>query len=341
MLYAPKMEYTLISVSKLDIAGYGLTVRNKMCKIYAPNQKLIGTIPLAQGLYKLSESRHEKALTTTNIKLDLMAAHRRLGHIAPQTILQMIAKGSITGLNINPQSKPKFCLACTQGKMSRKPIPKERISERSKTYGHIIHTDLWGPAQVQSLGGKSYYVSYTDDYSRETKIIFLAKKSDTYQSYLDYEAWVEKQRNVPIKALQSNCGGEYLSKAFDQHLKKKGTIRRLTVHDTPEQDGVSERLNRTVVERARSMLFDSQLPKRCWAEAVSHAVWLKNRTSTCALPGNKTPHDMVHGEPPNMSNIRQFGCKAWVLLEAKDQSKLDAKVDEGRFVGYDDESKGY
>ena len=194
-----------------------------MCKIYAPNQKPIGLIPLVQGLYKLLEIRHEKALAATNIKLDLMAAHHWLGHIVPQTILQMIAKGSIIGLNINLQFKSKFCWACTQGKMSQKPIHEERISKQSKTYGHIIQMDLLGPVQVQSLGGKSYYVRYTDDYSWETKIIFLAKNSDTYQSYLDHEAWAEKQWNMPIKAPQSNRGGEYLSKAFDKHLKKKGT----------------------------------------------------------------------------------------------------------------------
>ena len=100
-----------------------------------------------------------------------------------------------------------------------------------------------GPAQVQSLGGKLYYASFTDDYSHGIKIKFLAKKSDTYQSYLEYKAWVEQQHDAKIKALQSDCGGEYLNKTFDQHLKMKGTVRRLTVHDTPEQDGISERLN--------------------------------------------------------------------------------------------------
>ena len=237
-----------------------------------------------------------------------MEAHRRLGHVAPQVILQMVAKGSIAGLKINPMSKSKFCLACTKGKMSHKPIPKERISERSMKYGQIIHTDLWGPAQIQLLGGKSYYVSYTDDYSRETKIIFLAKKSDTYQSYFDYKAWVEKQRDATIKALQSDRGGEYLSKAFDQHLKKKGTVRRLTVHDTPEQDGVSKHLNRTAVEGAKAF---NDIPK-----------------SVPKQP--KTPSELFNDpiEPTNKENEEEEEEKE--VVEIGDEDEEEDEVPMGR-----------
>ena len=101
--------------------------------------------------------------------------------------------------------------------------------------------------------------------------------------YKEYEAWMGTQYGKRIKILQSDHGGEYLSKEFNTHLKAQGMIRSLTVHDTPEENGVARRLNRTLLEHARAMLLMAQLPKNLWPETIHHAVWLKNRTSMRAL----------------------------------------------------------
>ena len=102
----------------------------------------------------------------------------------------------------------------------------------------------------------------------------MARKSETFNSYKQYEAWVEMQHGVKIKCLQTNHGGEYLSEEFTNHLKSKGTVRSLTVHDTLEENGVSEWLNCTLLEHARAMHLTAGLPKFLWTESVQHAVWL-------------------------------------------------------------------
>jgi transposase InsO family protein len=89
----------------------------------------------------------------------------------------------------------------------------------------------------------------------------MAKKSDAFSCYKQYEAWIETQHDAKIKRLQTDRGGEYLSEAFTARLKSKGTVRSLTVHDTPEENGVSERLNRTLLEHARAMHLAANLPK--------------------------------------------------------------------------------
>ena len=119
--------------------------------------------------------------------------------------------------------------------------------------------------------------------------------------YKEYEAWLQTQHSKPIKILQLDRGGEYLSKDFNNHLKANSTIRSLTMHDTPEENGVAERLNHTLLEHVRAMLMADQLPKTLWPETVHHAVWLKNRTSTRALNG-KTPYEVMYQMKPDLTD---------------------------------------
>ena len=120
--------------------------------------------------------------------------------------------------------------------------------------------------------------------------IYLQKlKSETFNSYKRYEAYLLRQKGARIKRLHSDRGGEYLSNAFNEHLAEAGTVQNLTIHDTPEHNGVAERVNRTLLEKVRAMLHASGLPKFLWGEAINHAVYLKNCTGTKALDG-KTPY---------------------------------------------------
>ena len=119
------------------------------------------------------------------------------------------------------------------------------------------------------------------------------------------------QYGVRIKCLNTDQGGEYLSDEFSDHLKKAGTTRRLTVHDTPEHNGVAERGDRTNLEIARAMLHDSGLPKFLWAEAVWHAVYLRNQTWTRAI-GNMTPYELLNGRKPNIGGLQPWGSKVHV-----------------------------
>ena len=136
----------------------------------------------------------------------------------------------------------------------------------------------------------------------------------------------------------SDRGGEFLSKEFNDHLKQAGTLRNLTVHDTPEHNGIAERLNRTLLEKVCAMLHASGLPKFLWGEVVNHAVYLKNQTSTKALDG-KTPFQVFHGTKPNLCGIPEFSSKVWV--HTPENSKLEGRSVIGRWVGFDEESSSH
>ena len=210
-------------------------------------------------------------------KLTICELHRALGHVSQPAILDAVKKGLIEGVELDSTSQPEFCEACTQAKSLRQPFPAE-TKNRARTYGELVHTDLWGPAQTASMMGASYYISFTDDYSRETKVQFLKQKSEALTAFKQYEANLTRQHpGAKLRKLRSDRGGEYLSAEFDQYLKDQGIERQLTVHHSPQQNGVAERLNRTLVEHARAMLLARDMPKFLWAEAINYATWLKNR----------------------------------------------------------------
>lgn len=201
-----------------------------------------------------------------------------------------------------------------------------------------MHLDVWGPSPVQTINGREYYSSYTDDFSRYTHLYLLRTKDQNFNAYKSYEAELWTQHGARIKRLRSDRGGEYLSTGFDDHLAKSGTLRSLTVHDTPEYNGVLERLNCTLLEKVRAMLHAGQLPKFLWGEAVKHAVYLKNRTSTKSLNG-KMPYEVYFGKKPNIANLHKFGCKVWVHNTTG--LKLDGRSEIGRWVGFDEMSNGH
>ena len=233
-----------------------------------------------------------------------------------------MGKGVVEGLKLNEASTIHSCDSCEYGKAHRKPISKIQNAPRPLNIGDEIHTDIWGPSPVKTMGGREYYTGYTDGHSSFSKVYLMHLKSDTFETFKRYEALLMRQKGARIKRLISDRGGEYLSTDFSDHLQKEGILRNLTVHDTPEHNGIAERLNRTLLEKVRAMLHASQLPKSLWGEAIQHAVYLKNVTSTKSLNG-KTPYEIYYGIKPNLHGLPEFGSKVWV--HTPENSKLDGR----------------
>ena len=116
---------------------------------------------------------------------------------------------------------------------------------------------------------------------------------------------VEKSSGRELKVLRSDNGGEYTSERFTEYLRSEGVTHERTVPRTPEQNGVAKRLNRTLIEMTRSMLTGSNLPQKFWAETLSTAAYLRNRSPTKAVE-RMTPFEAFHGKKPNVKNLRAF-----------------------------------
>ena len=134
-----------------------------------------------------------------------------MGHISLGIAHRLVEKGFVTGVRLEPMlsGDPVFCESCVYAKATRKSVLKAWEGERAKMFGEDVYSDLWGPAPVESKGGKRYYITYTDDCTCLTHLYLLHTKSDAFDSYKEYEAWCNQQLDVLIKVLYSNRGGEY------------------------------------------------------------------------------------------------------------------------------------
>ena len=337
VLYAPSMAVTLVSISRVAAAGSTIVFAGDSCRIYDKERRIIGKIKVKGGLYRVYATRPPGGEYAGKAKevLSIDELHRRLGHVSHERAKLLVKKGLVEGVELDMDSKPTVCESCEWAKGERKAITKVREEKRTGGIGEEIHSDLWGPAPVESVSHKRYYISFTDDYSRYSNVYFLHAKSEAFTAYQYYEAWLKTQHDARVKALRSDRGGEYLTEEFSKHLKAAGTTRKLTVHDTPEYNGVAERLNRTIITKVRAMLHDSGSPHFLWAEATQHAVYLKNRTWTRTL-GDTTPYEILTGKKPDLSNVHPWGCK--VRVHDTSGSKLDGRSKIGRWMGVDGET---
>jgi len=336
-LHAPAVGCTLVSVAALDEEGYHAHIGAGHLELTSPQGKHIGRIPRTQRrLYKVVH-----ALDSANAvePVSVMEMHRRLGHIAPESVRSLVDSGAVTGVELDPDSQIEDCTVCKQAKATRLPIPKIKINPTAKNFGEVIHTDVWGPAPSLTRQGRKYFVTFTDEATRYTVTFLLRAKSEAFDAYKTFEAWATTQQHcTAIKALRSDRGGEYLSEAFNKHLAKAGTARKLTTHDTPQLNGIAERLNWTLMERVRALNHSSGLPTSLWGEALRHATWLKNRSATRKLDG-KTPFEALYGCPPDLSTLRIWGSPVWVHNATG--SKFDARACEARWIGPDVDAKAH
>ena len=193
---------------------------------------------------------------------------------------------------------------------------------------------------TESIGGKKYFVTFTDDYSRCCSVYFMKHKSEVLEKFKDFETAIASSEER-IRKLRTDNGGEYVSKEFEAYLKSKRILHEVSVPHSPEQNGVVERMNRTLMESARSMLSHAGLSNRYWAEAVATAAYIRNRTPTAAFKEEQTPYERWYGKRPNVSHLKVFGCMAFAHIPDAQRQKLDKKSEKLRFVGYSIRSKGY
>ncbi|MCO5571578.1 hypothetical protein L7F22_025322 [Adiantum nelumboides] len=253
--------------------------------------------------------------------------------------LQQAARDSLVEGLPTVRSPTGICEPCQLGKQHRVAFPKE-ASTRASAPLALVHTDLCGPMSTSSLSGLCYMLVLVDDFSRYTWVSFLKLRSEAFGSIRDWKAMVEKEKDLKVKSIRSDRGGEFLSENFARWCKSEGIRRQLTTPYTPSQNGVVERKNKTIMEMARAMLAHASLPRSYWAEACNTAVYIQNCSPTHALQ-DMTPFQAYYGRKPTVSHFRVFGCLAFVHIPKEKRQKLDFKSRKLLFLGYSAESDAY
>lgn len=308
--YVPSIRRNLISISVLDRCGYTFHFGNGHVSLYC-NSLLVGSGTLSDGLYMVvlhsdfggSSSQVPNANVIVGSKRarlnekSSMLWHKRLGHISKERIQRLIKDGILHDLDFSDFGT---CIECIKGKLTAK-TRKEKIT-RSQEVLELIHTDICGPFIPAALGGYKYFITFIDDYSRYGQIELIHEKSDSLDAFKIFKAVVELQKGKKIKAVRSDRGGEYYGRydetgrnpgPFAKFLQECGIEAQYTMPGTPEQNGVAERRNRTLMDMVRCMLCNSSLPEFLWGEALKTAAYILNQVPSKSVL--KTPYELWAG----------------------------------------------
>lgn len=250
----------------------------------------------------------------------------------------MLAKYMVRGLE-KIDGEPEICDSCVRGKMARCSY-ENTYSETSKQSLEALHVDLCGPFRIASLNGKKYMLTVVDQFSRRYFVAFLKTKDEASQALQNLIRRRENELNTKVKRIRSDNGLEFVNEDLQQYLNRKGIKHEKTIAYSPRSNGAAERANRTLLDKARTLLIDSQLPLHFWAEAVATAEYIHNITPT-KTRRDKTPMELWNSKKPSVRHLKPFGCLAYYKVHNNKRHKLEAKAKRGVFIGYSRERKAY
>ncbi|GJX88933.1 retrovirus-related pol polyprotein from transposon TNT 1-94 [Tanacetum coccineum] len=286
--------------------------------------------------------------TTSSTPICLMAKasptqawlwHRRLSHLNFDYINLLSKKDVVIGLPKLKYVKDQLCSSCEVSKAKRSSF-KSKTVPSSKGRLNLLHMDLCGPMRVASINGKKYILVIVDDYSRYTWTLFLRSKDETPEVLKDFLTMIQRNLQALVISVRTDRGTEFLNKTLNAFFKEEGIEHQTSTPRTPEQNGVVERRNRTLVEAARTMLSASKLPLFFWAEAIATACYTQNR-SIIIPTHEKTAYHIINDRKPLIKHLHIFGCTCYLTRDGENLDKMKEKGDPCILVGYSTQSKGY
>ena len=345
VLFVPGLGVNLMSVKQAEEKGCEVTFYGGRCTIRRDGRVLMWA-PRSGDLYAL----HATYPSNEEVTLALFAGstpakaslwHRRFGHLSYGNMTRMLREQMVVGVDTPVAdfvaAQTSLCEPCVLGKQQRHSYP----SSASKTTQplELLHMDVCGPMPVMSLGGSKYNVVFLDDYTSLSVTRTVATKSQVKEVVQEVIAMLETQSGLRVKAVRSDNGSEYINSTLDEYFKSKGIVHQLSAPYSPEQNGKAERLNRTLVERMRSMLVDAGGRDELWAEAINTANYIRNRSPVAGK--DMTPWELFTHNKPDVSHMRVFGCAAYAHVPKQLRRKLDPVCVKGIFVGYEPNAKAY
>ena len=342
--FIPGFKRNLISVSKLLEFNYSVSFYNKFVIIYRNGlniclgmqendlyvlRLLIPKPLLNTEMFKVEKPKTKRQKISQND--DTYLWHLRLGHINLDRLNRLVKSGHLNELKIGTLP---VCESCLEGKITKRPFTGKWL--RVKEPLELIHSDVCGPINVKARGGYEYFVTFIDDYSRYGYVYLMQRKSETFEKFKEFRAEVENQLGKTFKTLRSDHGGEYLDTEFEDYLLEHGILSQLTAPGTPQQNGVAERRNRTLLDMVRSMFSFSSLPSSFWGYALQTAMYILNVVPSKSV--QKTPLELWKDRKTSLRHFRIWGCPAHVLKNKT--GKLEPRSKVCLFVGYPKETRG-
>nr|GEU80552.1 hypothetical protein [Tanacetum cinerariifolium] len=295
-------------------------------------QEFLGTIKFENDhVAKIMGYDDYKIGNVTISRVYFMEGLCAINHLARQ--------GLVRGLPKLKFEKDHLCLACAMGKSKKKSHkPKSEDTNQEKLY--LLHMDLYGPMCVESVNEKKYILVIINDYSRLTWVKFLRSKYETLDFIIKFLKMIQVRLKVPVHRIRTDNGTEFVNQTLRAYYEEVGISHETSVAHSPQQNGVVERRNRTLIEAARTMSIYAQSLLFIWAEAVATACYTQNR-SIIRLHHRKTPYELLHNKLPDLSFLHVFGALCYPTNDSENLGKLQLKADIGIFIGYAPTKKAF
>ena len=334
VLHVPKIRKNLVSTNLLCKKGIKAVLESDKL-ILSKNGVFVGKGYACDGMFKLSANiinNNKDVVSAYIIDSSISLWHARLAHVNYRSLKFMAKHGYI---NYQDAEYDK-CETCIQAKMTKLPFPK---ADRHTELLQLIHSDVCELNGILTRGGNRYLVTFIDDHSRYTYVYLMKNKNEVFDKFKYYKSLVENQKGKKILALRSDRGGEYFPTEFVSFCEQHGIIHETRAPYTPQQNGLAERKNRTLVDMVNSMILIAKLPNNLWGEALLSACHIHNR-----IPSRKakvSPYELWNGRKPNLNYIKVWGCLAFYRVTDPQRTKLGFRALKSVFVGYAENSKAY
>lgn len=309
------LQHNLLSVNRLMERGYEIIFKNGHVIINGKRNKYYGE--KLGNIYIIKVSLNAEEHQCYYMEKDIW--HKRMGHLNRKCLKIM-----------NLPSSDEMCDICMKNKSTRLPF-KKITGPQSHYIGELIHTDIAGPTRTPTKEGHRYIQTILDDYTHFTQTYLLKNKNEASDNLINYIKQINTEKGVKVKRIRCDNGGEFTSNYFKNYCKNKGISLEYTAPYSPQMNGKAERLNRTIYDKARTMLDESNLPRHLWGQAILTATFLINRSPTAALRF-KIPA-IEFGTEFDLNKIKVFGCKAWATIIPRGD-KFDNRAITVRMVGY-------
>ena len=260
--------------------------------------------------------------------------HVRLGHVNLNSIKRMMSLNLIPKASIDLKQK---CETCIQAKQPIKGFTT--CIERETNLLELVHNDVCDSNDVLTRGGKRYFITFIDDFSKYCYVYLVNHKSELFDKFKVYKTEVENQLERKIKILRSDRGGEYTSLDMSNSCEMHGIIHEVTPPYAPQSNGIVERKNHTLLDMVNVMLVSSGLPSNMWGEALYSACHILNRVPYKNF--EKTPYELWRKREPNLKYLKVWGCLAKVNIPINKKRKIGPKTVDCVFVGYSMHSTTY
>lgn len=329
VLYVPELTKNLLSVKAITERGGQIKFNENRVEIFKDKIKIMEGKKNENGLYEI-QLKNEEILIAESTD-SIRELHAKLGHLPIEKMkkLTKLADGIKIITDSDIKEFDKTCETCLKARQTRRPFLTQR--QRATRPLQIIHTDICGPIDPLTWDNKRYFITFLDDYTHFSMVFLMERKNEAVEIIKQYVKEVENKWNNKVYTLRCDNGGEYANVDLKQWCKFKGIVLDFTTPYTPQLNGKAERLNRTIMEKARALIAENKTKKNMWGEAVRTAVYLLNRSPTETV--ETTAVEKWTNKKPNLSGLAIFGNTAHAKVVSP-LKKLDDRTKEYIFIGY-------